>query len=75
MNLEGKLTCADGEGPFGNPSHDSYRTRIGPGTVRAMAICWSPAENPRSYIDSVLDEITRAAGRYCKARVAGRGIF
>ena len=75
MSLEGKLVCADEEGPFGNPSHGSHRTRVGPDTSRAMAACWSPAEHPRSYIDSVLDEIARAAGEYCGARVAGRRIF
>ena len=75
MNLEGRFVCVDREGPFGNPSHDSHRTRVTSETRRALAVCWSPSENPRRYINSVLEEITRTAGEYCGARLAASAII
>lgn len=75
LNLDGRLVCVDQEGPFGNPSHDSHRTRVSLDTRRAMAICWSPSENPRRYLDSVLEEIVRTTAERCGARLAASGII
>jgi len=71
LNLEGRFVCADQSGPFGNPSHDSHRTRVTPETTNAMVLCWCPAESSRRYINSVIEEIARTTGQYCEARVDG----
>jgi DNA/RNA-binding domain of Phe-tRNA-synthetase-like protein len=75
VKMHGKLAIVDGEGPFGNPSHDSRRTQITLGTVRALVIAWAPAEAPRSFLESVLREIADLAQELCDARVAASGIL
>lgn len=75
VNVEGRLVLVDGEGLFGNPSHDSDRTKITLGTVRAMVIAWAPAEAPRSFLESTLEEIVSLAEEFCAAKVAGFGIL
>lgn len=74
-NLHGRLAVVDGEGLFGNPSHDSERTRVGPGTVRALVLAWAPAEAPRSYLEGVIDEIGQSLERHCSAKIAASGIL
>ena len=59
VSLEGRLSIGDGEGLFGNPSQDSARTMVTRETIRAFAIAWSPAEAPRSYLETVLAELTK----------------
>ncbi len=67
VNLEGKPVAADQDGPFGNPSYDSRRTRVGTGTTRAMVLCWAPLETPLKYIRKVQEEVGRRTGQYCQA--------
>ena len=67
VNLEGKPVAADREGPFGNPSYDSHRTRAGIQTTRAMVLCWTPIETPLKYIRKVQEEPARRTGQYCQA--------
>jgi len=68
LNLEGKPIAADQEGPFGNPSYDSRRTRVGTETAQAMVLCWTPIETPLKYIRKVQEELARRTGQYCQAR-------
>jgi DNA/RNA-binding domain of Phe-tRNA-synthetase-like protein len=75
INSEGRLVLVDGEGLFGNPSHDAERTKVTLGTVRALVIAWAPAEAPRSFLESVLQEIMSLAGEFCSAKVAEFGIL
>ena len=42
INLEGRLCLADQEGPFGNPSADSARTRIRMDTQNVLAVFFVP---------------------------------
>jgi DNA/RNA-binding domain of Phe-tRNA-synthetase-like protein len=75
VSLEGRLVVCDGEGLFGNPSHDSARTKVTLGTVRAFAIAWAPAEAPRSHLETVLSEIQGRAEEFCEAKVSELGIL
>jgi DNA/RNA-binding domain of Phe-tRNA-synthetase-like protein len=75
VSLEGRLSIGDGEGLFGNPSHDSARTMVTRETVRAFAVAWAPAEAPRSYLETVLAEIQHHAEEFCEARVSELGIL
>ena len=66
VNLEGKPVAVDQEGPFGNPSYDSHRTRVGTGTTKAMVLCWTPLETPLKYIRKVQEELARRTAQYCQ---------
>ncbi len=57
INLEGKLTLCDGQGPFGNPSADSFRTRVREETCRILFIYFAPAELE----EAELERLTRKA--------------
>lgn len=43
VNVAGRWTLADREGPCGNPSSDSFRTRIQDGTTRCTFVIYAPA--------------------------------
>jgi DNA/RNA-binding domain of Phe-tRNA-synthetase-like protein len=44
VHVEGRLTLADGLGPFGNPSSDSARTMVTPSTAAALVVIYLPWE-------------------------------
>ena len=75
FGLEGRLVLVDGEGLFGNPSHDSARTQVSLGTVRALVIAWASAEAPKSFLESVLREVIALGKEFCDARVGEWGIL
>lgn len=75
VNLQGKIVLVDGEGPFGNPTHDSSRTRITLRTVRAMVIAFAPADTPRAALEEVIREIGGTAKQFCGGRVAAMGLL
>lgn len=75
VRLEGRLVLGDGEGLFGNPSHDSERSQVTLGTVRAMVIAWAPAEAPRSFLESVLAEVNQLAEEFCHAKRGESGLL
>jgi DNA/RNA-binding domain of Phe-tRNA-synthetase-like protein len=75
MSLEGRLVLVDGEGLFGNPSHDSSRTSVTLGTVRAMVVAWTSVETPKARLEAVLQEVIVLAREFCDARVAESGVL
>jgi DNA/RNA-binding domain of Phe-tRNA-synthetase-like protein len=75
IGLEGRLVLVDGEGLFGNPSHDSARTQVTLGTVRAMVVAWATADTPKSQLEAVLGEITSVVKEFCDARVGESGVL
>lgn len=42
VHVGGRLTLADAEGPFGNPSSDSARTMVTERTTRALLVIFTP---------------------------------
>jgi DNA/RNA-binding domain of Phe-tRNA-synthetase-like protein len=46
IHLEGRLTLADSEGPFGNPSSDSLRTSMTGSTRSIWMVIFAPATFP-----------------------------
>lgn len=42
VHVEGRLTLADGLGPFGNPSSDSARTMVTLATAAALVVIYQP---------------------------------
>lgn len=43
VNVGGRLTLADAEGPFGNPTSDSLRTSVSAATTRVLFVLFVPA--------------------------------
>jgi DNA/RNA-binding domain of Phe-tRNA-synthetase-like protein len=43
VHLAGRLTLADDDGPFGNPTSDSARTMVTTATTRALVVIFAPA--------------------------------
>ena len=43
VHLAGRLTLADDEGPFGNPTSDSARTMVTSATTEALVVIFAPA--------------------------------
>ena len=59
VNVSGRWTLADRIGPFGNPSSDSFRTRICETTRACTFVIYAPASYPRER----LEEHLRVAGK------------
>jgi DNA/RNA-binding domain of Phe-tRNA-synthetase-like protein len=70
VNVEGRPTLVDAEGPFGNPSSDSLRTSITLAARRALVTVYAPAGYPR--LTSVLDDTEATLLRHCGGTAAGR---
>jgi DNA/RNA-binding domain of Phe-tRNA-synthetase-like protein len=59
VNVSGRYTLADSDGPFGNPSSDSFRTRIRETTTACTFVIFAPA----SYDLGRLRAQTESCGR------------
>ncbi len=46
VNVAGRLTLVDAEGPFGNPTSDSLRTSVSEATTRVLFVLFAPAATP-----------------------------
>ena len=55
VHVGGRLTLADRQGPFGNPTSDSARTMVTTDTVSAVVVVFAPAEFGAARLDQVLD--------------------
>ena len=72
--LTGSLALlADADGPFGNPSSDSVRTSIGPGTTNALIVVFGPADTPEDRLDWVGETITAEVGGTFETRICKSG--
>jgi DNA/RNA-binding domain of Phe-tRNA-synthetase-like protein len=47
VNVHGRLTLADAQGPFGNPTSDSARTMTTPDTTEVLVVLFVPASLAR----------------------------
>lgn len=55
VHLGGRITLADEQGPFGNPTSDSARTRVTTSTTEALVVVFAPLDVDRTRLGSVLD--------------------
>jgi DNA/RNA-binding domain of Phe-tRNA-synthetase-like protein len=53
VNVGGRITVADEQGPFGNPTSDSARTMVTPATTELLVIVYAPAEIPKPRVERV----------------------
>ena len=68
VHLDGRLALFDGKGPFGNPTSDSARTMVTPGTSRALAVVFMPRQVAPGRLDGALDLTAARVTRYCGGR-------
>jgi DNA/RNA-binding domain of Phe-tRNA-synthetase-like protein len=54
VNVGGRITVADTQGPFGNPTSDSARTMVTPATTELLIVIYAPIEIPKPQLDRVL---------------------
>lgn len=72
VNVEGRPVLVDEEGPFGNPTSDSARTMITPGTRAALVVVYAPGRQGTASLQGVLDATSRTLVRFCGGEVALR---
>jgi DNA/RNA-binding domain of Phe-tRNA-synthetase-like protein len=53
VNVGGRITVADDQGPFGNPTSDSARTMVTPATSELLVIVYAPVEMSKPQVDRV----------------------
>lgn len=65
VHLEGRLTLADEEGPFGNPTSDSARTMVTPATTSALVVIFAPAPLPPAAVERAVALTGERIATYC----------
>jgi DNA/RNA-binding domain of Phe-tRNA-synthetase-like protein len=74
VHVAGRLTLADAQGPFGNPTSDSARTMVTAATVSAIVVVFAPAEMDPRRLVRVLDETVARMGDFTGCRETARWI-
>jgi DNA/RNA-binding domain of Phe-tRNA-synthetase-like protein len=69
VHLEGRLVLGDQEGAFGNPTSDSLRTSVDPGTTTLWMVVFAPA----SYPSELMEENVRFARCAMERHLAPEG--
>jgi DNA/RNA-binding domain of Phe-tRNA-synthetase-like protein len=54
VNVAGRITLADAEGPFGNPTSDSARTMVTTATMEGLLVVFAPIELDSTRLDRVV---------------------
>jgi DNA/RNA-binding domain of Phe-tRNA-synthetase-like protein len=72
VNVGGRLTLADPEGPFGNPTSDSLRTSVSPATTRVLFVLFVPAATPPEDARRALALTADRVAAYAGGRESGR---
>lgn len=72
--VDGRPVLCDGEGPFGSPVGDSYRTRIGEGTRRALIVLYLPASADPGAVESLLEGVAKTISEHCGGRAVGQAV-
>ena len=55
VHVAGRITLADDDGPFGNPTSDSARTMVTTNTRNALVVVYAPTDVPEARLHVVLD--------------------
>jgi DNA/RNA-binding domain of Phe-tRNA-synthetase-like protein len=72
VHVGGRITLADGSGPFGNPTSDSARTMITPASTRALMVVYAPATIATAALERVLDMSSARTIEVCGGREVTR---
>jgi DNA/RNA-binding domain of Phe-tRNA-synthetase-like protein len=65
VHVADRITLADANGPFGNPSSDSARTMVTSATIGALMVIYAPADVPLERLQQVLSESSQRTRTYC----------
>jgi DNA/RNA-binding domain of Phe-tRNA-synthetase-like protein len=65
VNVEARPVLVDADGPFGNPTSDSSRTRITLETRNAWVVAYAPAGYSLGRLNGVLDATGETLVRFC----------
>lgn len=65
VHVEGRMTLADAEGPFGNPTSDSARTMVTTAVTRALMAIFMPREIAAARLPRALDLSSERVIRFC----------
>ena len=55
VHVDGRITLADADGPFGNPTSDSARTMVTAATTSALVVVFAPIELDERRLSRVLE--------------------
>lgn len=75
VNVAARLTLADAEGPFGNPTSDSARTMVTESTTGVLAVIFAPASTSPERLRAVLDETARRIVEFAGGVVTQSGVI
>jgi DNA/RNA-binding domain of Phe-tRNA-synthetase-like protein len=67
VHVAGRLTLADDEGAFGNPTSDSARTMVTPGASRLLVVIFAPAAVAEARVAAALEVTRGRLERFCGA--------
>ncbi len=72
VHVADRLTLADSQGAFGNPTSDSARTMVTPVTRNALAVIFAPRDLGRATVESALQLTSQRATTFTGAREIAR---
>jgi DNA/RNA-binding domain of Phe-tRNA-synthetase-like protein len=74
VHVAGRLTLADAQGPFGNPTSDSARTMVTTATVDALVVIFAPAGIDTAQLRMALDVTTARMAEFTGCHEASRRV-
>ena len=74
VNVGGRITLADTQGPFGNPTSDSARTMVTTLTTRALLVVFAPRDVDARRLTVVLDSTSSRMTEFTGCRESARQI-
>jgi DNA/RNA-binding domain of Phe-tRNA-synthetase-like protein len=72
VHVGGRITLADEDGPFGNPTSDSARTMVTTATADALVVVYAPVEIDAPRLAHVLDTTAARMAAIAGGRETGR---
>jgi DNA/RNA-binding domain of Phe-tRNA-synthetase-like protein len=72
VHVGGRITLADQDGPFGNPTSDSARTMVATATSDALVAVYAPAEVDATRLAHVLDTTAARMAAIAGGQETGR---
>ncbi|MSO30671.1 MAG: hypothetical protein EXQ48_06950 [Acidobacteria bacterium] len=72
VHVAGRITLADRQGPFGNPTSDSARTMVTTATTRAVVLVFAPWSVDGRRLGEVIDATADRMRRFTGAAETGR---
>ncbi len=72
VHVAGRITLADEQGPFGNPTSDSSRTMVTTATTRALLVVFAPPDLGPARLRQVVDTTADRMRHFTGARETGR---